>query len=155
VEEITTSRRMHRTDVVAVTRIVHSTREIEKPDRQIPWLLVVLLVLVVAGGAAYHGLRFVNRSRVAPQSVPGAPAGTVGTVTPRGKVVVTPGGVTLDPREVENFKNLEHAKGNEVKQLGPQTFLVVPADQKAGAPPPPPPAQQPQQSQQPQPGVKP
>jgi hypothetical protein len=152
VEEITTSRKMRRRDVVPVTRMVVPPREIVEPERHVPWLLVVLLVLAVGGGAAYHGYRHVNRAKAVPQAVAGAPAGTVGAVTPRGKVVITPGGVTLDPREVENFKNLERAKGNEVKQLGPQTFIVVPAEPAPQAPAPQPQVQPPPAPQQ---GAKP
>jgi hypothetical protein len=58
--------------------------------------------------------------------VSGAPSGTVGAVTPQGKVVVAPAGTRLDPKEVENFKNLERAKGNEVREISPGTFIVSP-----------------------------
>jgi hypothetical protein len=127
VEEITTSRKARRSDVVPITRMVKPAREIAEPRRQVPWGLVVLLVLTVLGGAAYHGYRFVNRPKPLPPPVAGAPAGTVGSVTPKGKLVLAPPGTSLDPREVENFKNLERAKGNEVREVAPRTFVVTPA----------------------------
>jgi hypothetical protein len=54
----------------------------------------------------------------------------VGTVAPQGKFVVAPAGAKLDPKEVENFKNLERAKGNEVREVMPGTFVVSPAGAK-------------------------
>ena len=32
-------------------------------------------------------------------------------------MVTAPAGVKLDPKEVENFKNLEKAKGNDVREI--------------------------------------
>ena len=86
----------------------------------------MVLVVVVVGAAAYHGYRFLNRPGPATSPIAGAPSGAVGTVTPRGKVLVAPAGVKLDAREVEAFKNLEKAKGNEVRELLPGTFVVTP-----------------------------
>jgi len=135
VEEITTSRKARRSDAVAVTRMVRTTREIERPRSQVPWGLVVVLVLAVIGAAAYHGYRYVNRSNATVAPIAGAPSGTVGTVTPQGKTVVTPAGTRLDEKEVENFKNLEHAKGNEVREIAPGTFVVTPSNTPAAKPP--------------------
>jgi hypothetical protein len=56
-------------------------------------------------------------------------------VTPQGKVVVAPAGTRLDPKEVENFKNLERAKGNEVRELMPGTYVITPESAKQGTPP--------------------
>jgi hypothetical protein len=57
----------------------------------------------------------------------------VGTVTPKGKVVVTPSGTAVDPQELERFKNLERAKGNQIREVAPGTFVVTPAgSQKQG-----------------------
>jgi hypothetical protein len=127
VEEITTSRRARRTDTGPVTRMVYTTKGPDREPRQVPWGLVVVLALAVAGGAAYHGYRYVNRPKLVPSPVSGAPSGTVGTVTPQGKVVVAPAGKKLDAKELESFKNLEKAKGNEVREVVPGTFVVTPA----------------------------
>jgi hypothetical protein len=94
--------------------------------RQVPWGLVTLLVMAVAAAAAYHGYRYVNGPSQAASTISGAPKGTVGTVTPKGKVIVAPAGVRLDRAEVESFKNLEEAKGNEVREPVPGTFVVTP-----------------------------
>jgi hypothetical protein len=83
-------------------------------------------VVAVAAAAAYHGYQYVNRPKQAASMISGAPSGTVGSVTPQGKVLVTPAGVKLDPKEVENFKNLEKAKGNDVREISPGTFIVSP-----------------------------
>jgi len=134
VEEITTSRKAKRAEPVAAARIVHSTPSGEGELRGLPWGLIVLLVLSVAGAAAYHGYRYVNRSRPAASVVTGAPSGTVGTVAPQGKIIVTPAGARLDPKEVENFKNLERAKGNEVREVLPGTFVVTPPNTRPEKP---------------------
>jgi hypothetical protein len=134
VEEITTSRRARKAQAAPVTRMVYEQAAPERERRQVPWGLVVVLVIAVAGAAAYHGYRYVNRPKQAISQISGAPSGTVGTVTPHGKVVVAPSGVKLDPKEVENFKNLEKAKGNEVREISPGTFIVSPEGGRARAP---------------------
>lgn len=135
VEEITTSRKARRGEAVAVTRMVRTAEAFEDGPRQVPWGLVLALVLAVVGAAAYHGYRYVGRSKPAPSPVSGAPAGTVGTVTPQGKVVAAPAGVRLDPKDVENFKNLEKAKGNQVREVLPGTFVVTPEGARQERPP--------------------
>ena len=129
VEEITKSRKM-RKSAAPVTRMVYTTKGPDRGPRQVPWGLVVLLVVAVAAAAAYHGYRFVNRATQSAPLISGAPSGTVGTMTPRGKVVVAPAGVKLDPKELETFKNLEKAKGNEVREVLPGTFVVSPEGAK-------------------------
>jgi hypothetical protein len=114
--------------------MVYTTKGPDREERHVPWGLVVLLVLVVAAGAGYHGYRYVNRPKPAPSPVSGAPSGTIGTVTPQGKVVVAPAGAKLDPKELENFKNLERAKGNVVRELVPGTFVVHPENAQPSKP---------------------
>jgi len=126
VEEITTSRKARKADPTPVTRMVHTTVDEQGSSSQVPWALVVLLVLAIAGAATYHGFRYVNRSKSVAAPVTGAPAGSVGTVSPQGKVVAAPAGVKLDPKELENFKNLERAKGNQVREVAPGTFVITP-----------------------------
>jgi hypothetical protein len=130
VEEITTSRKAKRAEPAPVTRMVHPAPPRERERAGLPWGLVIVLVLAVAGAAAYHGHRYVNRPRPAAPVVTGAPSGTVGAVVPQGKIVITPAGAKLDPKEVENFTNLERAKGNEVREVMPGTFVVSPAGAK-------------------------
>ena len=55
-------------------------------------------------------------------------------VQPQAKILVAPAGQKLDPREVEAFKNQEQAKGNEVREVLPGTFVVV--DARSVIPPP-------------------
>jgi hypothetical protein len=131
VEEITTSRKARRTGT-AVTRMVRTTNVADDGPSQVPWGLVVVLVLALVAAGAYHGYRYVNRARPVASPVSGAPVGTVGSVTPQGKVVVAPPGTVLDPREIENFKNLEKAKGNEVREVVPGTFVVTPENARPG-----------------------
>ncbi|MGA8892630.1 MAG: hypothetical protein WB493_13750, partial [Anaeromyxobacteraceae bacterium] len=134
VEEITTSRKARRTDAAPVTRMVYTTKGPDREARHVPWGLVVVLVIAVAAGAGYHGYRYVNRPKPVASPVSGAPSGTVGTVTPQGKVVVAPAGAKLDPKELENFKNLERAKGNVVRELVPGTFVVHPENPQPSSP---------------------
>ncbi|MCX5732498.1 MAG: hypothetical protein NTY18_14380, partial [Deltaproteobacteria bacterium] len=130
VEEITKSRKARKA-AGPVTRMVYTEATgHDRGPRQVPWGLVVVLAVSVAGAAAYHGYRFVNRPKQSSPTIAGAPSGTVGTVTPQGKVVVAPAGAKLDPKEVESFKNLERAKGNEVRELLPGTFVVTPRSAK-------------------------
>jgi hypothetical protein len=133
VEEITTSRKARRSQAAAVTRMVRTTKESDGGARQVPWGLVVVLVLALIAAAAYHGYRYVNRQEASAPPIPGAPSGTVGTVTPQGKVIVAPAGAKLDPKEVESFKILEKAKGNDVRELVPGTFVVTPRSTKPDA----------------------
>ncbi len=127
VEEITTSRKARRTVAAPVTRVVRAQAEPEREPSHVPWGMVALLALAVIGAAAYHGYRYVNRPNTTIPSVAGAPAGTVGAVTPKGKIVVAPSGAAVDPQEIERFKNLEKAKGNQIREVAPGTFVVTPA----------------------------
>jgi hypothetical protein len=133
VEEITTSRKARRSQAAAVTRVVRTSTTADDGPRNVPWGLVVVLVLVVIAAAAYHGYRFVNRGAPTPPAISGAPPGTVGTMTPQGKVVVVPPGAKVDPKAMENFKNLERAKGNEVREVSPGTFVVTPEHARTGS----------------------
>jgi hypothetical protein len=127
VEEVTSSRKARRAEPTPGTRVVFTQPAGDPERRSAPWGLIVVLVLAVAAGAGYHGYRYVNRPRPAPSVVSGAPSGTIGTVAPQGKVVVAPAGKKLDAKELESFKNLEKAKGNEVREVVPGTFVVTPA----------------------------
>jgi hypothetical protein len=136
VEEITTSRRARKAQAAPATRMVYEQAAPERePRRQVPWGLVVVLMMAVAGAAAYHGYRYVNRPKQAASPISGAPSGTVGTVTPKEKVVVVPAGVKLDPKQLEDFKNLERAKGNIVREVTPGTFVVTPESARPGSQP--------------------
>jgi hypothetical protein len=128
VDEITTSRKARQAEATPATRMVHPSQVDEADRGGLPWGLITLLILSIAGAVAYHGYRYVNRTRTTASEVSGAPTGTVGKVLPQGqgKVVVAPAGAKLDPREIENFKNLERAKGNEVREVLPGTFVVSP-----------------------------
>jgi hypothetical protein len=56
-------------------------------------------------------------------------------VNSQGKLLVTPGGAVVDPKELENYKNLERAKGNEVREILPGTFVVTPESARSGKAP--------------------
>ena len=127
VEEITTSRKARRAAATPVARVTVMAPAAAPERRSTPWGLVALLVLAVAGAAAYHGYRYVALSRPVPPPVTGAPLGSVGASAGKAKVVVTPAGQAVDRREVETFRNLERAKGNEVQEISPGTFVVRPA----------------------------
>jgi len=116
-----------------VGRTTFAPAESRAAERSQPWALVVVFALLLAAAGAYHGYRYVNRPRPAVSPVTGAPAGATASVSAGGKTVVLPAGQAADPVEIENFKNLERAKGNEVYEVMPGTFEVRPA----GAPPPP------------------
>jgi hypothetical protein len=117
----------------SVGRTTFAPAETGAPERSQPWALVVIFALLLAVAGVYHGYRYVNRPRPAVSPVTGAPAGATASVSAGGKTVVLPAGQAVDPVEVENFKNLERAKGNEVYEVMPGTFEVRPA----GAPSPP------------------
>ena len=122
------------------TRVLFSTRGVELQERRKPWGMIVMLGLAVAVAVGYHGYRYVNRPRASGPAVAGAPSGSVANAYPQGKLMFAPAGKHLDPREVESFKNAEIAKGNEVLEVLPGTFIVVPAGTKgqgtgAAAPP--------------------
>lgn len=131
VEEITATRKMAPSAAAAPAPRLDEVRTFRPPRpreaeaRGFSWALVVVLTLAALAAAAYHGYRYVNRGQ-APSPLAGAPSGTVGLVTPQGKFVLAPAGVRLDPREVENFRALERAKGNEVRELAPGVFVAAP-----------------------------
>jgi hypothetical protein len=135
VEEITTSRKVRRTGTAPVTRMIQNTSQADAGPSSFPWGLVVVLVIALVAAAAYHGYRYVNRARPSPPPITGAPSGTVGAVTPQGKVIVLPAGTRADPKEIENFKNLEKAKGNTVREIVPGTFVVSPESARPGEKP--------------------
>jgi hypothetical protein len=130
VEEITTSRKVRRAGAAPVTRMITSTSTADAGPSRVPWGLVVALVVALVAAAAYHGYGYVNRATPPPPPITGAPSGTVGAVVPQGKVVVVPAGTRPDPKEMENFKNLERAKGNEVREISPGTFIISPQKER-------------------------
>jgi hypothetical protein len=135
VEEITTTRKARRGGAAAVTRMVHTTSAADDGPSRVPWGLLVVLVLVMVAAGAYHGYRYVNRAKPPAASISGAPTGTLGSVNSQGKLLVTPGGAVVDPKELENYKNLERAKGNEVREILPGTFVVTPESARSGKAP--------------------
>jgi hypothetical protein len=126
VEDVTKSRKARRARAATGTRMLRNVEAEDDGPRQVPWGLMVVLLLAVVAAAVYHGQRYVNRVNPAAPPISGAPSGTAGTVTPQGKVLVVPPGTRADPKELENFKNLEKAKGNVVRELVPGTFVVMP-----------------------------
>ena len=127
VAEITGSRPLRRGPA---TRMLYSTAGAGVGERPKPWGMIVLFLLTLAAAAGYHGYRYVNRPQPQPPAVTGAPSGSVGTISAQGKLVFAPAGKQLDPREVESFKNAEAAKGNEVREVLPGTFVVIPGSAK-------------------------
>jgi hypothetical protein len=119
------------------TRLLYNVRgrntEVGSPK---PWGLIVLLGLLAAAAAGFHGYRYVNRPRPQAPTLSGAPSGTSALVMPGAKMVAAPPGQRPDPQEVERFKTQEQAKGNDVKEVLPGTFVVVPAGRSAGGPTP-------------------
>ncbi|HVP68991.1 MAG TPA: hypothetical protein VMT17_17200 [Anaeromyxobacteraceae bacterium] len=126
--EITASRPVGR---AAATRLLYSTAGSKDLERPKPWGLVVTLGLAFAAAVGYHGYRYVNRPRPVAPAVTGAPTGSLATASPQGKLVFSPPGKQLDPREVEQFKNGELAKGNEVQEVLPGVFVVHPPGTKS------------------------
>jgi len=127
VAEITSARPLGRG---AETRVIFSTRGVDRLERPKPWGMIVMFGLAVAVALGYHGYRYVNRPRAAPPSVTGAPSGSVGATYPQGKLVFAPAGKQLDSREVESFKNTEMAKGNEFIEVLPGMYAVTPGGAK-------------------------
>ena len=117
------------------TRLIYNVRGQDELRPPKPWGLLVLLVLLAAASAGYHGYRYVNRPRPQPPTLSGAPSATSALVVPGAKMVAAPPGQRPDPQEVERFKAQEQAKGNEVKEVLPGTFVVVPAGRTAALPP--------------------
>ncbi len=127
VVEITTSRKAHRPQPTPAPRPVQPVVVAEAPSRQVPWGLVIVLVAAVVGATAYHGYRYVNRPGSPISPIAGAPSGTLGAIGLEEKLVVSPGGKSVDPRELENFRNLQKTRGAEVREILPGTFVVAPA----------------------------
>jgi len=117
------------------TRLIYNVKGRDEVRPPKPWGLIVLLVLLAAASAGYHGYRYVNRPRPQPPTLSGAPSTTSALVMPGAKMVAAPPGHRPDPQEVERFKAQEQAKGNEVKEVLPGTFVVVPAGRAAAASP--------------------
>ena len=126
--EITQSRPVGRG---AETRVLFASAGTEKHQGKVPWGIVVTFVLALAAGGTYHAYRYVNRPRPTPPAVAGAPTGSVAHAAPQGKIMFAHAGKQLDPREVENFKNSEGAKGNEVQEVLPGIFVVTPGGKSA------------------------
>jgi hypothetical protein len=128
VKEITSSYKVApATSSRSVGRTTFAPVETRAPERSQPWGLIVVFGGALAAAGAYHGYRYVNRPRPTAGAVTGAPVGASAVVAPGRKLVVLPAGPRPDPAEVESFKNLERAKGNEVVEIMPGTFEVRPA----------------------------
>jgi hypothetical protein len=121
------------------TRLIYTVSGRDRTETPKPWGLIVFLGVLAAVAAGYHGYRYVNRPRPQPPTLSSAPSGTAALVLPSSKMVAAPPGQRPDPQEVERFKAQEQAKGNEVKEVLPGTYVVVPAAHASGAPPAPPP----------------
>lgn len=127
VEEITSSYRPRADTPAPPGRSLPRAPAARSEPRSVPWTLVVVLLLAVAAAGAYHGYRYVNRPQPPEPVMIGAPAGTVSSRTPGGRIIALPAGTRLDPAELARFTNLERAKGNDVREIRPGVFEVTPA----------------------------
>jgi hypothetical protein len=113
----------------AAPRILSVTKQDdEEPARRRSVGLVVVLAISALAAGGYHAYRWRERHSVPPPAtLPGAPAGSIGSASGKTKMLFAPPGLTLDPAELERFKAAEQAKGNRVIQAAPGTWIVTPA----------------------------
>lgn len=97
------------------------------------WPMLVLLALSIAAAAGYHGWHWYQRRSALATGFGGPPGMTSSPPRPGTARVLVPTGSAgrPDPADVLRFKNTEAAKGNEVRELGDGTLVVLPPRPKA------------------------
>jgi hypothetical protein len=94
-------------------------------------LVVVLAVAVLVAGA-FHGYRYYQRRQAAlaaPPALPGIPSGfSAFKPAASAPTVLQQGGGAVDRAEIERFKDVEKAKGNDVLELPGGVMVVKPAE---------------------------
>lgn len=97
----------------------------ERRRRVVP---LVILAAVLASGAAYHASTvYLAPPRQAPASFEGAPAGTMAVQNGNAYFLVALPGKSVSGAELESFKQREARRGNQVREVGPGTWIIEPA----------------------------
>jgi hypothetical protein len=121
----------------AGTRVLSVTRGEETGSGK-RWLSVGLLVLAVAGGAAYHVLGVGKPGPLPPPpTVAGAPANSVALAgstmsgRPGMTMIRSVDGAPFSADEIRAFSEQELLKGNTVHELSPGVLVVVPRETRS------------------------
>jgi len=113
-------------------------REERTPDKRRAFMIAALVVSTIGAGA-FHGYRYLLRSRAyddAPTRI-GAPASSVVVAAPSpsaAAVVRSKDGRPFTPEELKRLSDSEALKGNSVILMAPGLVMIVPAGQR-GPPP--------------------
>ncbi len=113
-------------------RVLSNERDEAAPRRPLALWVVFGIALALAG--AYHGRKLLSPPPTPRASFANAPANTIGQARGGGKVMSVLPGHSVDPTELERFRSNEQAKGNVVKEVGPGTWIVLPAGGEPRAP---------------------
>ncbi len=122
----------------AATRVltVSAPSARDRAEARRPRALYVVLGIAVLAALAFHGYRFLVRSRAAPAGLerfPGAPANVAALpgVASGPRPLVTTDGKPPSAQALETFRDEQALRGNEVREVAPGAYLVVPAGRGA------------------------
>ncbi len=105
----------------------------ERRRRVVP---VVILVMVLALGAGYHAWNFYSAPpKQQPATFDGAPAGTMAVQNGKAYFLVALPGQTVNAAELEAYRQREARRGNQVREVGPGTWIIEPAQPGGGRKP--------------------
>jgi hypothetical protein len=112
----------------AATRLLSNRSAVEEHARPpVRWGWVVVLVLAALAAGAFHGYRYLQRRSPPPlPTFSGAPAGAVGIKQGSTRIIISSPAQPANAAEIERLKTLEQAKGNIVRQVGPNSWIVMP-----------------------------
>ncbi len=105
----------------------------ERRRRVVP---VIILVVVLALGAAYHAWNHYNAPpKQPPATYEGAPAGTMAVQSGKIYFLKALPGHAVSAAELEAYRQREARRGNQVREVGPGTWIIEPAQPGGGRTP--------------------
>jgi hypothetical protein len=105
----------------------------ERRRRVVP---VIILVIVLALGAGYHAWNYyVAPPRQPAATYEGAPAGTMALQSGKVYFLKALPGHTVSAADMDAYRQREARRGNQVREVGPGTWIIEPAQTGGGAAP--------------------
>jgi hypothetical protein len=106
----------------------------DRPEEQRRRVLpVVVLLVVLALGGGYHAWNQLARPPPQPpRTYEGAPAGTMAVQNGKAYLLVSLPGQKVSAAELEAYRQREAKRGNRVREIGPGTWIIEPAEAGGG-----------------------
>jgi hypothetical protein len=109
----------------------------DRPEEQRRRVMpAVLLLVVLAVGGGYHAWNYSTApTRQPPATFEGAPAGTMAVQNGKAYLLVELPGQKVNAAALEAYRQREAKRGNQVREIGPGTWIIEPAHAGGGGTP--------------------